>query len=195
MGDDRDELEMPLMPRRGDDGGGSAGGGDGRRASVVVTMVPRDGSAYGAATSLRLVKQPSRPPSSCSSADGRTPTDRKKSSANGGLAIKSPSKSAHSSVSGKTSAQVREAPAGVLGARNQFPGKPLHQRFLQTQRGTYTNATSNVKHFPELPLYVNWTLHKHLPFFKSDYRSNHNDIDFVRNETSVFFSILDKLKT
>lgn len=110
MGDDRDELEMPLMPRR-DDGGDSGGGG--RRASVVVTMVPRDGSAYGAASSLRLVKQPSRPPSSCSSADGRTSIDRKKSSANGGLAIKSPSKSAHSSASGKTSAQVRGSSRGV----------------------------------------------------------------------------------
>ncbi|KAL4149518.1 hypothetical protein QTP88_003451 [Uroleucon formosanum] len=111
MGDDRDELEMPLMPRR-DDGGDSGGGG--RRASVVVTMVPRDGSAYGAASSLRLVKQPSRPPSSCSSADGRTSIDRKKSSANGGLAIKSPSKSAHSSASGKTSAQVLSLGADIL---------------------------------------------------------------------------------
>jgi len=116
MGDDRDDLEMPLMPRR-DDGGG----GGGRKASVVVTVVPRDGFAYGASSSLRLVKQPSRPPSSCSSADGRTSNDRKKSSANGGFAIKSPSKSAHSSVSGKTSAQVRGSSWSL---RNRFTGEP-----------------------------------------------------------------------
>jgi len=86
-----------------------------------VTVVPRDGFAYGASSSLRLVKQPSRPPSSCSSADGRTSNDRKKSSANGGFAIKSPSKSAHSSVSGKTSAQVR---GSCWSLRNRFSGEP-----------------------------------------------------------------------
>lgn len=87
------------MPPSRNDGGG--------KASVVVTMVPRDGCAYAAASSLRLIREPSlqaRPPSlaACPSTDGQ----RKKSSANGGFAIKSPSKSAHSSVSGKTSAQV-----------------------------------------------------------------------------------------
>lgn len=128
MGDDRDELEMPLMPRHRDDGS---------KASVVVTMVPRDGSTYSAASSLRQVKlQPSRPPSSCSLADGRPPTDRKKSSANGGFAIKSPSNSAHSSVqSGKTSAQVR---CGSTGrgregvAINRFPGEPPHPHKIFT---------------------------------------------------------------
>lgn len=100
--DDRDELEKPLMPRPRNDGGG--------KASVMVTMVPRDGCAYAAASSLRLIREPSlqaRPPSlaACSSSDGRL-DQRKKSSANGGFAIKSPSKSTHSSVSGKTSAQV-----------------------------------------------------------------------------------------
>lgn len=151
------------MPRRGDDGGG---GGDGRRASVVVTMVPRDGSAYGAATSLRLVKQPSRPPSSCSSADGRTSTDRKKSSANGGLAIKSPSKSAHSSVSGKTSAQVRGSSRGVGREKPVSGTPPLHQRFPRTQpspdqRGASTNGTTNVKPFtPHPPPYDNLILRK-----------------------------------
>jgi len=162
MGDDRDELEMPLMPRRDD--GGDIGGGGGRRASVVVMMVPRDGSAYGAASSLRLVKQPSQPPSSCSSADGRTSTDRKKSSANGGLAIKSPSKSAHSSVSGKTSAQVRGPSRGVR-CEKLVSGSPPPTKFNRDTKSTghvhgcyfwRITVSGTTPH----PLNDNWTLNQ-----------------------------------
>jgi len=139
------------MPRRDD-------GGDGdRRASVVVTMVPRDGSAYGAASSLRLVKQPSRPPSSCSSADGRTSTDRKKSSANGGLAIKSPSKSAHSSVSGKTSAQVRGTSRGVRREKPVPPTPPSNSIVAKSTRHVHGCYLNNRFRSNPHPLNDNWT--------------------------------------
>lgn len=133
MRDDRDELQMPLMPSRkdhqgvgggGGGGGSGSGGGGGTKASVVVTVLPTDGpSAYAPTSSLRLIREPSsssqsqpprRPSSTCSSsgADGRTSANRKKSSANGGFAIKSPSKSVRSSETGKTSAQVRSRQTG-----------------------------------------------------------------------------------
>lgn len=82
------------------------------KASVVVTMVHRDGgSGYAATSSLRPVGEPSPSLSSSSSssssktkakAKAKTAdrTLREKSSANGGFAIKSPSKSG-------ASAQVR----------------------------------------------------------------------------------------
>lgn len=137
MRDDRDELQMPLMPSRKDHQGGSGsggGGGGGTKASVVVTVLPTDGpSAYAPTSSLRLIREPvtssssssqpqpqRRPSSTCSSsgaADGRTSVNRKKSSANGGFAIKSPSKSVRSSETGKTSAQVRLRGKPVSGAK------------------------------------------------------------------------------
>lgn len=145
MSDDRDELEMPLMPLMSPSPLASYPQNNGGKASVVVTVAPRDGSlsAYAATSSLqRPIKdmtsqhhhqqyqhqqqqQHSHPPSSVGSSsdrDGRTAADRKKSSANGGFAIKSPSKSAHSSVSGKTSAQVRcRAAEGGRQNPNSFP--------------------------------------------------------------------------
>ncbi|VVC40672.1 Hypothetical protein CINCED_3A013021 [Cinara cedri] len=81
---------------------------DGGRASVVVTV---DGSGYGTSSSVRIIREPSLtspqpPPSSTGS--------KKTGSANGGFAIKSPSRSAHSSASAKTSAQVLSLGADIL---------------------------------------------------------------------------------
>lgn len=87
---------------------------DGGCASVVVTM---DGSGYGTSSSIRIIREPSsssQPPPAPSSTGSK-----KASSANGGFAIKSPSRSAHSSASAKTSAQVPSG--GVVGWRGRLP--------------------------------------------------------------------------